>query len=84
MHPIIASTFILLAQTDPSTLIDTFKLLLAKILLLIGVAVIAYGGYLISRQGQTIEGILCIIGGFIISIAVPFITYLGSQAGITF
>jgi len=84
MHHVIASTFVLLAQTDPSTLIDTFKLLLAKILLLIGVAVIAYGGYLISRQGQTIEGILCIIGGFIISIAVPLITYLGSQAGITF
>ena len=84
MHPIIASTFVLLAQTDPSTLIDTFKLLLAKFLLLVGVAVIAYGGYLISRQGQTIEGILCIIGGFIISIAVPLITYLALQAGIPF
>ena len=84
MHPIIATTFVLLAQTDPGTLIDTFKVLLAKLLLLVGVAVIAYGGYLISRQGQTIEGILCIIGGFIISIAVPLITYLALQAGITF
>jgi hypothetical protein len=74
----------LLAQTDPGTLIDAFKVLLAKILLLVGVAVIAYGGYLISRQGQTIEGILCIIGGFIISIAVPLITCLALQAGITF
>src|SRR5438067_7004258 len=78
-----ALSFVLfLAQADPNAAIETFKALLAKILLLIGVAVIAYGGFLIARQGHTIEGILCIIGGFIIAIAVPLITYMAQTVGI--
>jgi hypothetical protein len=46
--------------------------------------VIAYGGYLIARQGHTIEGVLCIIGGFIIATALPLITYMAQISGITF
>ncbi|PWU19878.1 MAG: hypothetical protein C5B50_05460 [Verrucomicrobia bacterium] len=88
LHPAkaapVLTTSVLLAQADPNAAIDSFKLLLAKFCLLIGVAVIAYGGYLIARQGHTIEGVLCIIGGFIIAIAVPLITYLAQNVGITF
>ncbi len=75
--------YVMLAQVDPNSAIDTFKNLLAKFLLLIGVCVICYGGYLIAR-GHQLEGIMCIIGGFLIAIAVPIISYLAQLGGITF
>lgn len=84
MNAILAQSLIILAQTDISTQITSFKAFLAKILLLIGVAVVAYGGYLISRQGQTLEGIICMIGGFIIAMAVPILTWMAALGGITF
>jgi hypothetical protein len=50
---------------------------------LIGVVVLCYGGYLIAR-GHQLEGIMCIIAGFLIAIAVPIITYLAQLGGISF
>ena len=84
MHSILASTLIILAQVDPNAAIESFKLLLGKLLLLVGVGVMAYGGYLVSRQGHLMDGILCIIGGFLIAIAIPLMSYLASLSGITF
>lgn len=83
MTPTLASAFIILAQVDPNAAIDSFKNLLAKFLLLIGVVVLCYGGYLIAR-GHQLEGIMCIIAGFLIAIAVPIITYLAQLGGISF
>ena len=74
---------IILAQTDLTAAIDSFRLLLARICLLIGTAAIAYGGYLIAK-GHTLEGVLAVIGGFLIAIAVPLITYLAQLGGIQF
>ena len=85
MHStLIASMFVILAQADPTSAIQSFKTLLAKILLLVGISTIAYGGFLIAKQGQTLEGILCLVGGFLIALAVPIITYFASLGGIQF
>ena len=85
MHPGIASTFVLLAQTDPSVPVESFKLLLANILLLVGVATVACGTSLVAGRRRTIAGILCIIGGFNVSMAGPLIAFIGGYfPGITF
>jgi hypothetical protein len=70
------------AQVDPTTAIKTFETLLIRLCLLIGIAVVAYSGFMIAHQGRTIEGIVGIIGGFIIAMAGAIITYLGGLGGV--
>jgi hypothetical protein len=52
-------------------------------MLLIGVIVICYGGFLIAR-GHQLEGLMCIIGGALICLAVPIITYIAQLGGVSF
>ncbi len=82
MNLILAFTTTMLAQADGVPEIAQFKTLLAQILLLVGIICIAYGGYLISR-GHQLEGLLCLLGGALIAMAVPIITYLAQIAGIS-
>src|SRR5262245_9631060 len=74
----------LFAQASLSSAATEFiSAVLAPVLLLIGIVVIAYGGFLIN-QGRTQEGLMAIIGGFIIAVAVPVMKALMAAAGITF
>ena len=84
MHTFIAASFFFLAQVDPNSAIGIFKSLLAKILLLIGIGLIGYGGYLLSKTGHVMDAFLCIIGGFLCALAVPFISYCAHISGVDF
>lgn len=50
---------------------------LSKILMLVGIVMIFYGGWK-THRGETSDGILAIIGGFIVSMAIPIIRYFFS------
>lgn len=71
------------AQTTFDSALRSFLEFLTKILVLIGVALVFYGGWLIG-QGKTAEGVLCIIGGFVIAAAVPIMRMLAEMTGTTF
>lgn len=69
-----------LAQATFDSALTAFVAFLSRILLLIGIAVVAYGGWLIS-QGKNADGVMAIIGGFVIVAAVPIIRLLASMVG---
>ena len=73
----------ILAQATFDSALNSFIGFLAKILLLIGVAVVALGGWLIS-QGKNSDGVLAIIGGFIIAAAIPIVRLLAQMTGTSF
>ena len=73
----------LLAQASPDTAIQSFLAFLAKVMLLCGVVAIFWGGWKISR-GETADGLVALVGGFIVALAVPIIHYLASLGGVTF
>ena len=77
MKTILFSSLILLAQASPDPSIDAFLVFLAKIMLLIGVTMVFYGGWKIHR-GEVQEGLLAIIGGFIVGLAIPIVRFLSS------
>ena len=64
-----------LAQADPTGPITTFLTFLTQIFLIIGGILIAYGGYEISR-GRVVEGLLCILGGLLLALAIPVMKWL--------
>ena len=64
-----------LAQADPTGPINTFLTFLTQIFLVIGAILIAYGGYEISR-GRVVEGLLCILGGLLLALAIPVMKWL--------
>lgn len=66
----------ILAQAAGVPGIDGFLDFLAQICIIIGVVVIATGGYLIALRGRIEEGLLCIVGGFILAAALPIMRYL--------
>ena len=74
-----AEIFPLLAQASPDAAIVRFLEFLAKILMLVGVVMIFYGGWKIHR-GETQEGLLAIVGGFIVALAIPIMKFLISIA----
>ena len=65
----------LLAQSDPSAVVIKAVDFLKVIFLTIGSIVIAYGGYEISR-GRVVEGLMCILGGLVLAIAIPLMKWL--------
>jgi hypothetical protein len=84
MKPIIATSFVILAQADVNSAITSFTTFLGRILLLIGIVIIAWGGWQVARRGEHADGLIAIIGGFIIAMAVPIIRFFASLAGISF
>jgi hypothetical protein len=66
---------VFLAQATPFAPIEQFLLLLGMFCLIIGVILLAYGGYQIS-QGRVTDGLLSVLGGFILAIAVPLMKWL--------
>jgi hypothetical protein len=83
LNTLYTATYGILAQAAPDVPINNFLGFLSKIMLLCGVVAIFWGGWKTSR-GETAEGVLAIIGGFIIALAVPILRYLGSLGGVTF
>jgi hypothetical protein len=71
----------ILAQASVDGAVDRFLSFLAKIFLILGVLIIAYGGYLI-HQGRLSEGLLAILGGFILALAIPLMKLLMQMAGV--
>jgi|ERR1017187_2117934 hypothetical protein len=70
----------LLAQTSMDSSINSFMDFITKVNVLIGVVVIVYGGWNISR-GETERGLVSLIGGFIIALAVPIMRFLVGLGG---
>jgi hypothetical protein len=73
----------ILAQATFDAALQSFLGFLAKILILIGIAVVFYGGWMVS-QGKSSEGVLAIIGGFLIASAIPILRLLAQFTGTTF
>jgi hypothetical protein len=71
----------ILAQASFDTAVQRFLDFLAKVFLILGAMVIAYGGYLI-HQGRVAEGLLALLGGFILAMAIPLMRFLLSLAGV--
>lgn len=73
----LAIAYILLAQASPDAKIEAFLAFLGKVMMLIGVVMIFFGGWKIHR-GETADGLLAIVGGFIVALAIPIIRYFFS------
>ena len=69
----------LLAQIATEPPLESVLQFLGKIMMLVGVVMIFQGGWKIHR-GETSDGILAIIGGFIVAMAIPIIRYFFSIA----
>ena len=72
----------MLALASPDQAVSRFLDFLAKIFLILGSLIIAYGAYLI-HQGRVAEGLLGLLGGFILALAIPLMRFFLSIAGIT-
>ena len=70
---------VLLAQAAAEPPIEPVLQFLGKIMMLVGVVMVFYGGWKIHR-GETEDGILAIIGGFIVAMAIPIMKYFFSLA----
>ena len=70
----------MLAQASLDASVDRFLAFLAKVFLLLGALVIAYGGYLL-HQGRVSEGLLGLLGGFILALAIPMMRFFIQIAG---
>lgn len=71
----------LFAQATFDSAVQQFLGLISKVLILLGIAVVCYGGWMVS-QGKTSDGITALIGGFLMVSAVLVVrllaTYIGS------
>ena len=65
----------LLAQADPTAPIEKFTHFLGEVFLIIGCITIAYGGYEVAR-GRVVEGLMCILGGLLLALAIPIMKWL--------
>ncbi|CAG0995503.1 hypothetical protein ARNL5_03586 [Anaerolineae bacterium] len=74
---------LLFAQATFDTALESFLRFLGRVLLLLGVAMIAFGGWLVN-QGKTIEATLAITGGFITASAILIVRALAGLIGSTF
>ena len=77
MYNLLTDSFIVLAQAGQPLPIDAFLDLLGKIMLLCSVVSISWGGWRITR-GVVGEGVMAIVGGFVIVIAIPIARHLMS------
>ena len=62
---------------------EAFRIWISHVLILIGIALIAYGGWMIGHNGETGRGSLAIIGGFILVAAVPIVNAFARMNGVT-
>jgi hypothetical protein len=76
------ASVLFLAAVSVDDAIKQFIEFLSRIMMVIGIAVVFYGGWKIHR-GEVEEGVLALIGGFIVCLAVPIIKVLASYAGIS-
>ena len=74
-RPMLAITLVIFAQTDIDQSIDRFLAFLANVMMLIGVVMVFYGGHKIHR-GDASDGLMAILGGFIVALAVPIMRFL--------
>ena len=65
----------LLAQASPEGPVDSFLSFLAKVFLILGAIVIAFGGYETSR-GRVLEGLVSTLGGLMLSLSIPLMKWL--------
>ncbi len=68
---------IMLAQASPDAAIDRFLEFIAKVMMMVGAIMIFFGGWKIHR-GEISEGLLAILGGFIVALAIPIIRFFFS------
>lgn len=73
----------ILAQATLDEPLRRFLEFITKVLLLIGLALVVFSGWLIG-QGKTDNAVLCIVGGFVIAAAVPIMRMLAEMTGTTF
>ena len=83
MNIIWQNGYILLAQANLDSPMRSFRDFLAKVGLLVGVCLIIAGGVKIGR-GETEAGLVSAVGGLLIALAVPIMTWLASLVGIQF
>ena len=69
------------AQASFDTAVQRFIDVLAKVVLILGCLVIATGGYFI-HQGRVSEGLLGLLGGFVLALAIPLMRFLLVSAGV--
>lgn len=71
------AALVLLGQASLDASIDRFLEFLAKIMMLVGVVLVAYGGIKIHR-GESADGLMAIVGGFVVAAAIPIVRFLFS------
>ena len=69
------ATFCLLAALSFDTAVDNFINFLAKILLLIGIIIMLWAGWSI-HEGKIREGLMALIGGLIVALAIPLAKWI--------
>ena len=70
-----------LAQATIGAAVTKFLDFLAKVFLILGALIITYGVLLI-HQGRVSEGLLGLLGGFNLALAIPLRKYLLTVAGV--
>jgi hypothetical protein len=71
------------AQVDLKEALKSFIEFLSWVLIALGVCLVAYGAILIA-QGRQLDGVVAIVAGFILVLAVPIVYYFAKIAGIPF
>lgn len=74
---------LLLAQASVDDPINNVLHFFSKILVMIGLCAVAFGGWRVHR-GEASDGLMALAGGFIIILAVVITRYFAGLAGITF
>ena len=69
------NTPFLLAALAFDTAVDTFLNFLTKILLLVGIVIMLWAGWSI-HEGKIREGIMALIGGLIVALAIPLAKWI--------
>ncbi len=78
-----ASPVVFLAEVDLKEALKSFLEFLSWVLIVLGVCLVAYGAILIA-QGRHLDGVVAIVAGFILVLAVPIIYYFAKLAGTQF
>jgi hypothetical protein len=73
----------MLAQATFDSALQSFLGFISKILILLGIAVVCYGGWMVS-QGKTSEGVMGMVGGFLMAVAVLILRLFAQFTGTTF
>lgn len=79
----VAPAVVFLAQMDPKDALKSFLEFLSWVLITLGVCLVAYGAILIA-QGRHLDGVVSIVAGFILVLAVPIVYYFAKISGTSF